>query len=87
LSNTKIIDYIKDVVMMGTTDIHQLQIPVNGYYRGSEKGEFSVGDCLIMTDGVNSTLVTTENAEALNSFIFDYDGKEAFTYGTFVNQE
>lgn len=87
LSNEKIIAYITDVVMMGTTEIHQLQIPVNGYYRGSSDGEFSVGSCLVMTDGVNSTLSTSANAEALNRFIFDYNGKEPFTYGTFVNNE
>lgn len=87
LSNEKIIAYITDVVMMGTTEIHQLQIPLNGYYRGSSDGEFSVGSCLVMTDGVNSTLTTSANAEALNSFIFDYNGKEPFTYGTFVNNE
>lgn len=87
LTNEKIIGYITDVVTMGTTEIKQLQIPLNGYYRGSQNGEFSVGSCLIMTDGVNSTLSTAANAEALNRFIFDYDGKEAFTYNSFTNAE
>ena len=32
LTNKQIINYIKDVVMMGTTTIHQLQIPVNPYF-------------------------------------------------------
>lgn len=87
LSNDKIITYVKDVVSMGTTEIHQLQIPLNGYYRGSRNGEFRVGSCLIMTDGTNSTLSTTANAEALKKFIFDYDGKGKFKYGTFENKE
>lgn len=86
LSNDKIISYITDVVTMGTTEIHQLQIPVRGYYRGSQNGEFSVGSCLVMTDGVNSTWATSANTEALSSFIFDYDGKQPFTYGSFVNE-
>ncbi|MCD7824493.1 MAG: LCP family protein [Clostridiaceae bacterium] len=87
LSNDKIISYIMDVVSMGTTTIHQLQIPISGYYRSGGKDEFSVGSCLVMTDGVNSTLDTSANAEALNSFIFDYNGKNNFTYGTFENEE
>lgn len=87
LTNDKIIAYVTDVVTMGTTKIHQLQIPINGYYRGSQSGEFSVGSCLVMTDGTNSTLSTAANAEALKQFIFDYDGKKAFRYGTFENKE
>jgi len=87
LANEKIIAYIMDMISMGTTEIHQLQIPLEGYYRGSYNGEFSAGSCLVLTDGVNSTLSTTANAEALNSFIFDYDGKQPFTYGTFVSRE
>ena len=87
LSNEKIIAYIQDVVTMGTTEIHQLQIPINGYYRGSDNGEFSVGSCLIMNDGVSRELSVSANAEALNKYIFDYNGKEDFTYGTFVNKE
>lgn len=83
LSNEKIISYIADVMTMGTTTIHQLQIPVNGYYRGSANGEFKVGSCLVMTDGTNSTLDVSANAEALNKFIFKYDGKDNFKYGTF----
>lgn len=87
LTNDKIIGYIRDVITMGTTEIHQLQIPINGYYRGSETGEFSVGDVLVLTDGISRESSSAANAAALNSFIFDYDGKEAFTYGTFVNKE
>lgn len=86
LSNDKIIGYMTDVITLGTTEIHQLQIPVNGYYRGSE-GEFSVGSCLVMTDGVNSAWNTAANKEALYQFIFKYNGKGVFQYGTFSNKE
>lgn len=64
LTNEKIIAYIMDMISLGTTEIHQLQIPLEGYYRGSYNGEFSVGSCLVLTDGVSSTLSTTENAKA-----------------------
>lgn len=87
LTNEKIIAYIMDMISLGTTEIHQLQIPLEGYYRGSYNGEFSVGSCLVLTDGVSSTLSTTENAKALNSFIFDYDGKKPFSYGSYVSKE
>ena len=83
LTNEKIIEYMKDVVMMGTTEVNQLQIPIQGYYREANPGEYSCGSCLVLTDGINSTRSTEANAEALNQFIFDYDGKSDFTYGTF----
>ena len=70
LSNKKIIGYIKDVVMMGTTDIDQLQIPVNGYYSGSNVS--GVGSCLLIQ--------TEHQAEAMRQFIFEYNGKEEFEY-------
>ena len=72
--------------MMGTTQIYQLQIPLNGYYRGSANGEFKVGSCLIMTDGTNSTWNNAANAEALNKFVFKYDGKGSFKYGTYESK-
>lgn len=87
LTNEKIISYATDAITMGTTDIHQLQVPLEGYYRSSESGEFSVGDCLVMTDGINSTLSPAANAEALNNFIFKYNGKQPFSYGTFTSKE
>ena len=86
LSNDKIIEYVKDVVMMGTTKIYQLQIPIQGYFRGSNN-EYKVGSCLVMTDGTNPTLNTSMNAEGLKSFIFDYDGKAPFRFGTFESKE
>ena len=84
LSNNDILSYIKDVIMMGTTEIHQLQVPVSGYFRGAYSGEYSCGSCIVMTNGVDSTWDNSANADALNSFIFDYDGKEPFTYGTYT---
>lgn len=87
LDNDQILGYITDVVTMGTTEIHQLQIPINGYYRSAFNGEVTVGSCLMMTDGNSSTYTTGTNAEALNSFVFDYDGKNNFKFGTFENKE
>lgn len=87
LSNEKIISYATDIVTMGTTKIHQLQIPINGYYRGSSSGEFKVGSCLVMHDEGSTSWSTSANAEALNSFIFKYDGNGNFKYGTFENKE
>ena len=83
LSNDDIITYMKDVVMMGTTEVHQLQIPLEGYYRSGESGEFSCGSCLVLTNGTDSMRSSAANAEALNKFIFEYDGKSDFTYGSF----
>lgn len=84
LTNDDIIKYMKDVVMMGTTEVHQLQVPLEGYYRSGESGEFSCGSCLVMTDGTDSARSNTANAEALNQFIFEYDGNSDFTYGNFT---
>ena len=86
LTNEKIISYVTDGLRLGTTEIHQLQVPLEGYYRSSSPGEFSVGDCLVMTDGINSSLSATANAEALNNFIFKYNGKQPFSYGNFTSK-
>lgn len=73
LSSGEIIGYVKDVVMMGTTDIYQLQIPVDGYYTNNPDYG-SLGDVLLPDIAANS--------EALNQFIFDYKGTpgQEFTY-------
>lgn len=86
LTNEQILSYMKNVIMLGTLEIHQLQIPVEGYYRGSNS-EYSCGSCLVMTDGVNSNLDASANAEALRQFIFNYNGKKKFTYGTFTQED
>ena len=80
LTNEKITEYMKDAVSLGTTTVHQLQIPVQGYFRSGQNGEYSCGSCLVMTSG-GSSWDTSANAEALNQFVFDYDGKEEFKYG------
>ena len=77
---------IKDVVWMGTTDIYQLQIPRNGYFRdGNTKenpNEFPncEGLCLVPTNGVSNEFDPSENAKILRQFIFKYNGKEEFDY-------
>lgn len=81
LENGDILAYIKDVVMMGTTDIYQLQIPRNGYFREGKKEEFpQAGSCLVPTNGTDSTFNISENAKILRQFVFKYDGKGEFTY-------
>ncbi len=80
LTNEEILSYMKSVLMMGTTKIHQLQLPISGYYTNS-------GSDLVMTDGITSEFNPVENAKALNKFIFEYDGKGNFVYGTFENKE
>ena len=71
LSNKQIFNYIKDVVMMGTTTIHQLQIPVNPYFSGGNVP--GVGSCL--------SIQKEYQADAINQFVFKYDGKGGeFTY-------
>ncbi len=65
LSNKKIIEYITDVVTMGATEIHQLQIPVSGYYHGGSVP--GIGSCL--------TIEKEYQADAMNQFIFKYNGK------------
>ena len=71
LSSKQIFNYIKDVVMMGTTTIHQLQIPVNPYFSGGNVP--GVGSCL--------SIQKEYQADAINQFVFKYDGKGGeFTY-------
>jgi len=78
---------MKDVIMMGTTEVTQLQIPISGYFRTSYDGEYSCGSSLVLTDGVSSERNLANNAGALNKFIFDYDSKKPFEYGTFINDD
>lgn len=88
LTNDEIISYAVDALSLGTTKIHQLQVPLEGYYRNSYNGEFpKLGSVLVMTDGISSEYNVTENANALNKFIFDYTGKSNFVYGTYQGKE
>lgn len=79
LDNNQIFEYMKSVATMGTTDIYQLQIPHNPYFRESERGEFD-DSYLIPTDGVSSVQNIEKNKEVINQFIFEYDGKEEFEF-------
>ena len=88
LTNEEILSYLVDVLTMGTTKIHQLQIPLEGYYRTVYNGEFpKLGSCLVMTDGVSTEYNVMENANALNEYIFSYNGKNSFKYGSFESKE
>lgn len=88
LDNDAIITYITDCVSMGATDIHQLQIPIKGYYRSARGAEYSsVGSSIVMTAGDDGMFNPASNAEALHKFIFKYDGKKPFQYGEFINEE
>lgn len=80
LTNDQIFDYMKDVITMGTMDVKQLQIPVQGYFRSAANGEFSCGSSIVMTAGGSGSWDTSANQEALKQFVFDYDGKEEFSY-------
>ena len=72
LDNEQIIGYMKDVALMGTMEIHQLQIPQEPYfYWDSSTG-------LVLTDGISSESNTAKNAEIMQKFIFDYDGEGDF---------
>lgn len=89
LDNDSIISYIKDVAMMGTTEIYQLQIPMNGYYRDGHEAEFpnSDGWSLVPTNGVSTTFDTSANAAAMKQFIFEYDGKGDFKYNSSTSSD
>lgn len=72
LSSADIVQYATDVVMMGSTEIYQLQIPMNGYYT-DERSYYS-------SSYGNLTYVLLPdieaNKEALHQFIFDYKGSK-----------
>ncbi len=77
LRNKQIFNYIKDVVMMGTTEIYQLQIPINPYFTSG------------LVDGVGSCLsIQREHqAAAMKQFIFQYDGKKGeFQYDPYAEE-
>lgn len=82
LENDDIIGYVKDVAMIGNLDVKQLQIPMNGYYRDGHKAEFpdSSGWSLVPTNGVTTVFDTSVNADAMQQFIFKYNGKGEFKY-------
>lgn len=79
LDNNQILQYMKDVATMGTTDIYEIRIPYNPYFRESYKGEFK-DSCLVPTDGVSGGQNIEKNKEVLNQFIFEYNGKNEFKF-------
>lgn len=69
ISNKQIISYATDIVSMGTTEIDQYRIPVDGYYsdwRNSPSGD------VLRIDSV-------ANKDLLQTFIFDFDGEKDTT--------
>ena len=82
LSNEDITGYMWDILRMGTTELYQLQIPMNGYFRKGTKSEFpnSEGESLVPTDGVSSTFDTSTTAKIIKQFVFQYDGKGEFSF-------
>ena len=71
---------MKDVATMGTTDICQLQIPQNPYFRIAPKGEFGSSEYIVPTNGVSGEPDIEKNKEVLEQFIFEYDGQGEFIF-------
>jgi len=65
LTNEEIFSYMKSVVMLGTTEIDQMRIPVDNSYTQDRIRNMAV---LIPDMEVN--------VKALNDFIFNYNGEE-----------
>ncbi|ROR27533.1 LytR family transcriptional attenuator [Mobilisporobacter senegalensis] len=65
LTNEEILSYIKSVVMLGTTEIDQMRIPVDNSFSQARIRNMAV---LIPDIAINT--------QELNDFIFNYDGKE-----------
>lgn len=69
ISNGDIIAYATDIVTMGTTEIDQYRIPIEGYY--SNGHSTSDGDVLVLDLPANKQL--------LQDFLFEFDGKTETT--------
>ena len=82
LDNDAIYGYLGDIIMMGTTKVHQLQIPQNGYFRDTKNREFPYCDgwALVPTNGQNSYFDTSKNEEIMKDFIFNFNGKGEYEY-------
>jgi len=61
LTEDKILDYMQDVIFMGTTEIEQFRLPVSGTFYDSYHG----------TDRVLAISDLEKNREELKKFIFD----------------
>ena len=73
LGNNEIISLMKDTVFLGTADVKQLQIPMEGYFTTSSDGAY-----LISTNASETDWST--NADILKKFIFKYNGNGEFKY-------
>ncbi len=67
ISNKEILNYATSVVMMGTTEVHPCQIPVEGHYVDGSSA----------TDGDVLEIDLQDNKRLLHEFLLDYNGKDA----------
>ena len=65
VSNSDIISYATSVALMGTTEIKQCQVPIDGYYQNGTS----------VTDGDVLEIDLDANRRLLQEFLFEYDGK------------
>ena len=82
LDNKTIMSYMKDVITLGTTEVEQFRIPMDGYFYDDRNKEFpdAQGWSLVPTAGYARSYDPSACAEALKEFIFDHDGKEEYKY-------
>lgn len=83
LDNSAIYDYMISVITMGTTEIQQLQIPMDGYFcYGKQVSGVpeSLRESIVPTAGGVGQRDPSVNSDILNKFIYKYDGKKKFTY-------
>ena len=73
LDNNEIISLMKDTVFLGTADVKQLQIPMEGYFTTSSDGAYLISTNTSETDW-------STNADILKKFIFKYNGNCDFKY-------
>lgn len=66
LSNKDILNYATTVVLMGTTEVHPCQIPVEGHYTDGKSA----------TDGDILEIDLQDNKDLLHEFLFEYNGKD-----------
>lgn len=82
LDDKTIMSYMKDVITLGTTEVEQFRIPMDGYFYDDRNNEFpdAQGWSLVPTAGYARSYDPSVCAEALKEFIFDHDGKEEYKY-------
>ena len=73
LGNNEIISLMKDTVFLGTADVKQLQIPMEGYFTTTSDGAYLISTNTSETDW-------STNADILKKFIFKYNGNGEFKY-------